>query len=669
MSNEPIYTGPLALQMAGDLEQAKGYERYGRRLLGTMLMISGVQERIARGEPGGFFRKSVTMDDGTRVSAMTNNGQHMLRIETPHAGTQRDATNEVTSVSGSADGTVFVPTAEGGFEPPELPNPPILFPDELEESEEQKKENIEYLWIGVRSTTPNVPWYAVNAILIEPDTGPPAEGLDGPKRGIVTSVDFWSGNTIWVKFAGDDSSASVTEENNNITATSYDYAIKGQYDLYHATGSGYDYGAAENIIPGTHNIEVYEDPQAMVLTSANGVLCYVNSNAIQTPDPQRWLPFDPQADDNSGSSRNYGDRHFGWAGSVPGCLWDVTFSVDPHEIDKQYPVETRPQALALRRCLEEQAGMRTQVLPGRYILALHCYDDTPGLRSTRAGDKIPLYQNDQSGLAFRSGDSDYDEYMKPINSTKDTGFEVEVRMGKGKEAVTLNFHTVVPSSDDRDHTNVPYGEYEYDPCSKYGGPNPYGPNFAPQLIAIDALGGSASWVDLGDADLGPILGGGHYALPDDHRRGLDVYITVLPWSQPELEEWPEYAGRALYEVMEAATAGVYGLMKMHDPGGESGAAGIFAGTAKLLWKWDAENQALTPLPILNPDQYPYGPLDSDGNPTYELGMFWYPPYKHISRQACRNSIAIVVTAVKGQYLFDHGQHVYATDPPDTSNCC
>lgn len=679
MSDGPVYTGWLPLQLSGDLDKARTFEREGRRLLGALLAVHGVNERIANGEPGGFFRKSVEMPDGTRLTAITNNGQHMVRIDTPRPLEKVDVPHH----EHHAEGQGAHASVHQDIEPLEpsdhVPLPTLPTRKYEEEEEEKKKDSADYMWIGVRSTNPDVPFYAMNAMLIEPDSGPTMSGITGPddndghpRRGIVTSVNFWSGNFLTAQYDDTtDGSVSMSIEQvelDNVRCSTIDEAISTNYTTYATGGTG----AAENMIPGTHNINVLIDENdGQVLVSANGVRCYCTNNVIygiQT-DLTKWLPFDPLADDQTGAGvRNYGDRK-NTRFDVPPCLWDVSYVLDPDEDSQIYPCDTRPHALALRRALEK-VGMTNQVLPGQYILALHVYDNYPQLRSTRANAPIPLYPG-----SLRSAGSDYIEFMQPYDTTLNTQVYTEVRLGRGESSAVYKFETVIASCDDRFDINLPYGYETYDECTKTGGPNPFGPNFAQQLIAIDVLGGSAHWVDLEQADIAPILGGGHYALPDDTRRPLDIYIFYDPLSQPGQDNYAEWAAYAIYAVLEAATAGVYGYSVMADPGGETGLQGVFTGASQtVIWKYDAEHKTIEAVPnIGNPDDYPYDPQPDGHGGTfpspYQRDMAWYYPYKIISKNACRNSIGIRVTATKTSFFFESGQVVYFADPPPPDYCC
>lgn len=80
---EPIATGALRTEFFGDTERGKSYVQAARRQMGAMKTFYGVNERVANGEPGGFYRDTRELSDGTRIETMTNDGLDTVRIRTP----------------------------------------------------------------------------------------------------------------------------------------------------------------------------------------------------------------------------------------------------------------------------------------------------------------------------------------------------------------------------------------------------------------------------------------------------------------------------------------------------------------------------------------------------------------------------------------------------------
>lgn len=675
------FGGLVQMQLAGDPDLAMSHSLEGRRLLGRMLNAYGVEERIRNGEEGGFHQQVRMLEDGTRLTAITNHGTHTVRIETPLGPTASQGSPHSAHADTPSTHDWRHLDAEGGFVDQPPPLPPVKLREVEDEDEERKKERSDYMWVGIRTTNPDVYWYAINTAMVEPDSGADWDDDHNPLRGVVLSNALWYGKRFHLVESTDPEKAGQYETTiaaDFIETDNMHEAVQANYDLYSTID-----GATEQMIPGTHHVRVllgedYNDGEFQA--SANGLCCFSTwSTQPGQTDISKWLPYDPEAHDQTGADprdypnqqvRNYGDRHISPSYPIAPRLWDICYVCDPDEALGEYPVETRPHVLAARVALEK-AGMRNVMLPGEYMLGINCYGDPPQLRSSRANEVIPMYAGETFG--YRSATSDYDEFMVPNSTTHDTSVEIEVRLGRGQAATIQRFHTSVRSADYRDYAVLPYGFGTWDECLQEGGPNPLGPNWAQQWLAIDAMGGSAKWVD--DPGIAPIFGGGQYGAPDDHRRPLDIYLMIYGPSQPTQEEYAEYMANALFAVMEAASAGVYGEVLMKDPGGESGLRSLLANVSKSqIWRFDPMAMSLTAVPLISAvDDYPYGTqTDSFGNEfqsPYIEPMFWYYPYKILSRDQCRNSLGICITAVKGTYFFESGQAVYFADPPLTVDCC
>lgn len=78
--NQPIETGPIRAEFFGDTEKAKSYITAGRKILGAVRTFNGVNQRIAEGEAGGFYRHLAQLEDGTQIEVLTNNGMDTVRI-------------------------------------------------------------------------------------------------------------------------------------------------------------------------------------------------------------------------------------------------------------------------------------------------------------------------------------------------------------------------------------------------------------------------------------------------------------------------------------------------------------------------------------------------------------------------------------------------------------
>jgi hypothetical protein len=113
--NEAQSSGWLRAEFYGDEEAAKGYIDQARQVLGSMRIRHGVNERIAEGQPGGFFRADQVLPDGTRIETLTNDGHDTVRItassQLPAAPVPREIPLPA-STSFEGEGTRFA------FEPP-----------------------------------------------------------------------------------------------------------------------------------------------------------------------------------------------------------------------------------------------------------------------------------------------------------------------------------------------------------------------------------------------------------------------------------------------------------------------------------------------------------------------------------------------------------------------
>ena len=78
--DQPIETGSIRAEFFGDTEKAKGYLTVSRKLLGSVKAIYGVNQRMAEGEAGGFYRHLAQLEDGTQIEVLTNNGMDTVRI-------------------------------------------------------------------------------------------------------------------------------------------------------------------------------------------------------------------------------------------------------------------------------------------------------------------------------------------------------------------------------------------------------------------------------------------------------------------------------------------------------------------------------------------------------------------------------------------------------------
>lgn len=562
VTDEPVATGWVRVLLSGDTQAARLLVREARKLLGHVRTVYGVNERIANHQPGGFYFDQRKLPDGSVIEAITNDGHDTVKVYVPPTSSSQEEDKEETTDS------------------PEL-----------------------YMWVGIKSTSANAPWYAPNAIMIEP----PSDA-----QGIITSAQYWEVASIVLEFASDEQ-PSITSEMPSHFFT-FDEAI-----AYHfAQWAGPDALYPQPLAAGQHSIAIEDYTNLGVFTcSKNGLRCFSVPSYQDGDDPDRWMPYDPllPPDDQSGG-RTYGDRDTGGL-DVPERAWDVVFVLDPGEDRQTYPSDPRPHISSSRKLLEDEAGMAAgddAVLRGDYLMAVQSVGSKRELYSTRGGEVIPIVPH-----LIRSNNSDYIPYMNWTDSPS-LDVAIEVRLGKGAHMRTFNFEAYIEQSHDGAQMVMPFG---------YDDLNPFGPNFAQSLLAINPRAGTADWS--GDAEqVAPILGGGTYPGARDPRRTMFIYIFGdYGTAQVSDEDYPTVAAEALFAVLETATAGMYGASFLNELN-----AGATAGMTKgAIWRVNAATGAVDALPVISEvDDYAawypdwedeYGTHPSDVHPWF----YWYYPYK------------------------------------------
>lgn len=92
ITDEPTVTGSLRTELAGDQDRARGFVNLARTILGGSRSRMGVNQRIAEGEPGGYYMTQDTLPDGTVIQTITNDGMDTIRV---HATTVIEEDNPV----------------------------------------------------------------------------------------------------------------------------------------------------------------------------------------------------------------------------------------------------------------------------------------------------------------------------------------------------------------------------------------------------------------------------------------------------------------------------------------------------------------------------------------------------------------------------------------------
>lgn len=151
VTQEPVATGWLRTELYGDPAVSGQYVRAARRYLGSLKSRYGVVERVAQGEPGGFYAQSLKQRDGVVIDISTNDGLDVIRISSPTSsgqgvhGAQLQGTSISAGVVGSSD--------SADFHHVERPDVPEFSQDEPVEEEivaVEKGNYKPYLWVGVR---------------------------------------------------------------------------------------------------------------------------------------------------------------------------------------------------------------------------------------------------------------------------------------------------------------------------------------------------------------------------------------------------------------------------------------------------------------------------------------------------------------------------------------
>lgn len=111
--DEPVATGWLRSEFYGDSDKGQAYLYAARKQLGALKTRYGVNERVAQGEPGGYYHDIRTLPDGTQIETLTNDGHDTVRITVPTTESFSASTpvgeGESTSFEGQGEATEFTP--------------------------------------------------------------------------------------------------------------------------------------------------------------------------------------------------------------------------------------------------------------------------------------------------------------------------------------------------------------------------------------------------------------------------------------------------------------------------------------------------------------------------------------------------------------------------------
>ncbi len=149
--DEMTVTGWLRTEIVGETLAGLPYVRDGRRALGQMRNIYGINERIAQGEAGGFYKNAIRKGDGTLIEVSSNDGSDMIRITVPSVEKvefQQSASIEIgaSQIVASIGRQESETSASVNGNEEELPRKK----DSEEGVEEEFYNFTPYLWVGAR---------------------------------------------------------------------------------------------------------------------------------------------------------------------------------------------------------------------------------------------------------------------------------------------------------------------------------------------------------------------------------------------------------------------------------------------------------------------------------------------------------------------------------------
>lgn len=103
-----IETGPVNFTFLNNREEAKRHMYDARKFLASVKSKYGVYDRIAAGDPGGFFHESIDLPDGTRISVSTNDGVDTAIIAAPSRVIEKEEKEEEVEFNPTIGSDFFV---------------------------------------------------------------------------------------------------------------------------------------------------------------------------------------------------------------------------------------------------------------------------------------------------------------------------------------------------------------------------------------------------------------------------------------------------------------------------------------------------------------------------------------------------------------------------------
>lgn len=684
--NEPVVTGWVQTQLSGDIALAASHKRDARRVLGQMLIDTGVNDRLAAGQPGGYFKTVKTLDDGTRVTAWHNNGQNVLRIEShppvPEVREEELVLPEAPRWEGEPRQHRPAPLEAAG-EVPEVESPPIKH-IELEEEELTKKYEDDYLWVGVRIKDGCTrPFFALDVNMVEPD----GTGMRGVIGTAFSTTNGWTKPNVDYAVSGDDEQGWRLDRNADFSnAFSIGEALQAMYDEY-AVSNGDLPPFSPNMIYGDHQVSSTLlldggfDNYVTINWSFNGLMFQYWDDGPDGDFAQAYGPYDPLAtpEENAGSARSYDgmqDTAFDHA-PAQRFAWDAVYWLDPYddEVGYKYPVQMvddRPLITAFRTKLYEEGMLDPkkrgqQILEGVYQLVIRADDNPPHRTSTRGGEAIPESERiDSNPNWFRSGSGDYAQYMKPVDNWPALEVEVEVRMGReatsGVPMRKFNFEVSCESYDNREAVTWPFGEYTYDQCLNDGGPNMGGPSYA--AVVNISLRPEMN-AELGALPVDRVFGTGSYTpFQDVRRKPARFFVFGGEFPQPDDATFVAGAAQGLFQAMEAVTSNSYGGATEMSQSSVSELFGIFTGCNKdHVYMFDPVTHDITDLGAPHSVAADYNAY----SPPLVTAFHWFYEFATPYANECINIYGVLVTSA-GQF-YEMEPNLVGAPGYSNPDCC
>lgn len=642
--DEPTATGWQRTELYGDRDKAKNYVNAARTQLGGMRSMYGVNERIANHEPGGHYHQWATLDDGTKIHTITNDGHDTVRIYAAST-------------------------------------PPS--PSEKEEKEDDTKP---YLWVGVRikwdaSRTSRfgdsgVPYDGLLAFIAEPD------GEGGIKNGLV----YPSPNTGW---------STDTQANLASGEPELEISFLGADGLSRFRVATLNEGVAEHqslwssqhTFPlGVHNFSFFDSvaDSGSFCFSKSGLkgFDYTNARNYNTL-VNDFLPYDPMLN----ADEQQGERNFGANAQAiieesgfDALAWDTVFVIDPEEGNPVYTPTDEREGIAAANQAFYRAGMAEgddQILPGLYLLNIGAYGEQQVI-SSRNGEAVATLN---PNIWRRTNEADFSDY-RTLTSLSPMTVEVEVRLGKEPFMDIFNFELAIGGYETVARAVYPYGEDSHltSVCQDNVGPNPHGNNWYPQTIAIDVENKTAELSNnLPDGVFVP--SGFNYSVALGSRYPLEVYVHGdYGVSQVSAANYADYAALTIAQMLDEMTTGIWGPnieireRLYSDIVGAANAAAISHG---FVWLYNVQANSFTPLPIVSA----LGDYDYTDQPdgfggtfpsTYKQHLYWFYPYRVQARRRCSKVFAVLLQAAISDAIVETGntnQHDEPAGTYDVPACC